>query len=141
VIDEEAEIRESLEHCCNSRATSVSSAATGVEGLTLLANGTFDICAVDLALPDKNGMDYLAEIHMLNPLQPSHDHGYGTVEMPCAPCKAARLTSSEPWTRKLLADVRAAVARQRAVEENVQLKRALKQRYDFDTSWARAIHG
>jgi transcriptional regulator with PAS, ATPase and Fis domain len=32
----------------------------------------------------------------------------------------------------LLADVRAAVARQRAEEENVQLKRALKQRYDFD---------
>jgi len=39
---------------------------------------------------------------------------------------------------KLLADVRAAVARQRAEEENVQLKRALKQRYDFDNIVARA---
>jgi len=39
----------------------------------------------------------------------------------------------KPWdNEKLLADVRAAVARQRAEEENVQLKRALKQRYAFD---------
>src|SRR6266568_545084 len=39
----------------------------------------------------------------------------------------------KPWdNEKLLADVRAAVARHRAEEENVQLKRALKQRYNFE---------
>jgi DNA-binding NtrC family response regulator len=39
----------------------------------------------------------------------------------------------KPWdNEKLLADVRAAVARQKAEEENIQLKRALKQRYNFE---------
>jgi DNA-binding NtrC family response regulator len=39
----------------------------------------------------------------------------------------------KPWdNEKLLADVRAAIARHRAEEENVQLKRALKQRYNFE---------
>ncbi|MGH9492627.1 MAG: sigma-54 dependent transcriptional regulator, partial [Terriglobales bacterium] len=39
----------------------------------------------------------------------------------------------KPWdNEKLLADIRAAVARRRAEEENVQLKRALKQRYNFE---------
>ena len=39
----------------------------------------------------------------------------------------------KPWdNEKLLADVRAAVARRRAEEENIQLKRALKQRYNFE---------
>src|SRR5580765_646145 len=39
----------------------------------------------------------------------------------------------KPWdNEKLLADIRAAVARRRAEEENIQLKRALKQRYNFE---------
>ncbi|MFY9648080.1 MAG: sigma-54 dependent transcriptional regulator, partial [Terriglobales bacterium] len=39
----------------------------------------------------------------------------------------------KPWdNEKLMADVRAAVARQKAEEENIQLKRALKQRYNFE---------
>jgi DNA-binding NtrC family response regulator len=38
----------------------------------------------------------------------------------------------KPWdNEKLLADVRAAVGRRRAEEENIQLKRAMKQRYSF----------
>ena len=39
----------------------------------------------------------------------------------------------KPWdNEKLLADIRAAIARHRAEEEVVQLKRTLKQRYNFD---------
>jgi DNA-binding NtrC family response regulator len=39
----------------------------------------------------------------------------------------------KPWdNEKLLADVRAAVVRRRVEEENEQLKRALKQRYNFE---------
>ena len=38
----------------------------------------------------------------------------------------------KPWdNEKLLADIRSAVARHRAEEENLQLKRTLKQRYNF----------
>src|ERR671929_48576 len=39
----------------------------------------------------------------------------------------------KPWdNEKLLADVRSAIARRRAEEENIQLKRALKERYNFE---------
>jgi DNA-binding NtrC family response regulator len=135
VIDDEAEIRESLETLLQLEGYAVSSAATGREGLTLLGERTFDIVLLDLALPDKNGMDVLAEIHLLNPLQPViMITAYGTVENAVRAMQSGATNFiQKPWdNEKLLADVRAAVARQRAEEENVQLKRALKQRYDFE---------
>src|SRR5882724_11048212 len=135
VIDDEAEIRESLETLLQLEGYTVSSAATGTEGTTLLGERTFDIVLLDLALPDKNGMDVLAEIHMLNPLQPViMITAYGTVENAVRAMQSGATNFiQKPWdNEKLLADVRAAVARQRAEEENVQLKRALKQRYDFE---------
>jgi DNA-binding NtrC family response regulator len=59
---------------------------------------------------------------------------YGTVEnaVRAMQCGAANFVQ-KPWdNEKLLADVRAAVGWRRAEEENVQLKRALKQRYNFE---------
>jgi DNA-binding NtrC family response regulator len=135
VIDDEAEIRESLETLLQLEGYTVTTAATAREGLSQLGDRSFDIVLLDLALPDRNGMDVLGEIHMLNPLQPViMITAYGTVENAVRAIQSgASNFIQKPWdNEKLLADVRAAVARQRAEEENVQLKRALKQRYDFD---------
>ncbi|MBI3475053.1 MAG: sigma-54-dependent Fis family transcriptional regulator [Acidobacteria bacterium] len=135
VIDDEAEIRESLETLLQLEGYTVATAATGREGMAMLGDRTFDIVLLDLALPDRNGMDLLGEIHMLNPLQPViMITAYGTVENAVRAMQSGATNFiQKPWdNEKLLADVRAAVARQRAEEENVQLKRALKQRYDFD---------
>jgi DNA-binding NtrC family response regulator len=59
---------------------------------------------------------------------------YGTVENAVRAMQSGATNFiQKPWdNEKLLADVRAAVARQKAEEENVQLKRALKQRYNFE---------
>jgi DNA-binding NtrC family response regulator len=59
---------------------------------------------------------------------------YGTVENAVKAMQSGAANFiQKPWdNEKLLADVRAAVARRRAEEENVQLKRALKQRYNFE---------
>jgi len=135
VIDDEAEIRESLETLLQLEGYTVTSAATGTEGTTLLGERSFDIVLLDLALPDKNGMDVLTEIHMVNPQQPViMITAYGTVENAVRAMQTGATNFiQKPWdNEKLLADVRAAVARQRAEEENIQLKRALKQRYDFE---------
>src|SRR5882724_8909275 len=135
VIDDEAEIRESLETLLQLEGYVVSSAATGTEGTTLLGERSFDIVLLDLALPDKNGMDVLTEIHMVNPQQPViMITAYGTVENAVRAMQTGATNFiQKPWdNEKLLADVRAAVARQRAEEENIQLKRAMKQRYDFE---------
>jgi len=61
VIDDEAEIRESLETLLQLEGYSVSTASTGREGLSQLGERSFDIVLLDLALPDRNGMDVLAK--------------------------------------------------------------------------------
>ena len=59
---------------------------------------------------------------------------YGTVENAVRAMQSGATNFiQKPWdNEKLLADVRSAVARHKAEEENIQLKRALKQRYNFE---------
>ena len=65
IIDDEAEIRESLETLLQLEGYSVVVAETGKEGLAQIGERSFDVVLLDLALPDKNGMDVLAEIRSL----------------------------------------------------------------------------
>src|ERR1700677_3963874 len=135
IIDDEAAIRESLETLLELEGYGVESAASGEEGLARLGERSFDLVLLDLALPDRNGMDLLSEIHLQDPgLSIIMVTAYGTVENAVKAMQAGAANFvQKPWdNEKLLADVRAAVARHRAEEENVQLKRALKQRYNFE---------
>ena len=135
IIDDEAAIRESLETLLEMEGYEVQSAATGDEGLTRIGDRPYDLVLLDLALPDRNGIDLLAELHAHDPqLAVIMITAYGTVENAVKAMQAGATNFvQKPWdNEKLLADVRAAVARHRAEEENVQLKRALKQRYNFE---------
>jgi DNA-binding NtrC family response regulator len=135
VIDDEAEIRESLETLLQLEGYTVATAASGRQGLALMGEHPFDVVLLDLALPDKSGMDVLAEMRLLNPQQAViMVTAYGTVENAVRAMQfGATNFIQKPWdNEKLLADVRAAVARFKAEEENIQLKRALKQRYNFE---------
>src|ERR1700723_2282924 len=135
IIDDEAAIRESLETLLELEGYGVESASTGEEGLARIGERSFDLVLLDLALPDRNGMDLLAGIHLQDPgLSIIMVTAYGTVENAVKAMQAGAANFvQKPWdNEKLLADVRAAVARHRAEEENVQLKRALKQRYNFE---------
>jgi len=135
IIDDEAAIRESLETLLQLEGYAVESAASGEEGLVRLGERSFDLVLLDLALPDRNGIELLAEIRVQDPgLSIIMITAYGTVENAV---KAMQVGAAnfiqKPWdNEKLLADVRAAIARRRAEEENIQLKRALKQRYNFE---------
>src|ERR1700716_1217803 len=135
IIDDEAEIRESLETLLQLEGYTVVVAGSGREGLAQIGQRTFDVVLLDLALPDKNGMDVLSEIRLLHAQQPVIIiPAYGWVENAVrAMQQGATNFIQKPWdNEKLMADVRAAVARRRAEEENEQLKRALKQRYNFE---------
>jgi DNA-binding NtrC family response regulator len=135
IIDDEAEIRESLETLLQLEGYTVVVAGSGREGLAEIGQRTFDVILLDLALPDKNGMDVLSEIRLLHPQQAViMITAYGTVENAVRAMQSGATNFiQKPWdNEKLLADVRAAVARQKAEEENIQLKRALKQRYNFE---------
>jgi DNA-binding NtrC family response regulator len=135
IIDDEAAIRESLETLLEFEGFTVEAAETGEEGLARLAEHPFDLVLLDFALPDRNGLEILAEIRSRDPrLAVIMITAYGTVDNAVrAMQKGATNFIQKPWdNEKLLADVRAAVARRRAEEENEQLKRALKQRYNFE---------
>jgi DNA-binding NtrC family response regulator len=135
IIDDEAAIRESLETLLELEGFGVESASTGEEGLARIGERSFDLVLLDLALPDRNGLDLLDDIHTQDPgLSIIMVTAYGTVENAVKAMQAGAANFvQKPWdNEKLLADVRAAVARHRAEEENVQLKRALKQRYNFE---------
>jgi DNA-binding NtrC family response regulator len=90
---------------------------------------------LDLALPGRDGMEILAEIRAREVRLPViMITAYGTVENAVRAMQSGAANFvQKPWdNEKLLADVRAAVGWRRAEEENVQLKRALKQRYNFE---------
>ena len=135
IIDDEAEIRESLQTLLEIEGYEVETAATGEQGLFKLGDRSFDLLLLDLALPDRNGIELLPEIRALDPqISVIMITAYGTVEDAVhAMQSGAANFLQKPWdNEKLLADVRTAIARRRAEEENIQLKRALKQRYNFE---------
>ena len=136
IIDDEAAIRESLQTLLEMEGYEVESADTGEAGLAILGDRPFDLVLLDLALPDRNGIDLLAELRASDQqISVIMITAYGTVENAVKAMQAGAANFvQKPWdNEKLLADVRAAVARHKAEEENVQLKRALKQRYNFES--------
>jgi DNA-binding NtrC family response regulator len=135
IIDDEAAIRESLETLLALEGYTVECAASGEEGMARMGDRSFDLVLLDLALPDRNGLDILSDLRTQDPQLPViMITAYGTVENAVRAMQVGAANFvQKPWdNEKLLADVRAAVARHRAEEENIQLKRALKQRYNFE---------
>jgi DNA-binding NtrC family response regulator len=134
VIDDEAAIRESLELLLGLEGYNVKTAVDGEQGLRVLDQENFDIVLLDLALPGQSGMELLPLIKERQPDLPViMITAYGTVDNVVEAIRnGAENFVQKPWdNEKLLADIRSAVARRKAEEENLQLKRTLKQRYNF----------
>ncbi len=134
VVDDESEIREGLELLLSSEGYGVSSAETGESGLVKLGEHPFDLLLLDVSLPDGNGLDLLREIRKRDPhLSVVLITAYGSIDMARAAFKGGALDFiTKPWSNdELLAQVAQAVESRRLRDENVQLKRALKQRFNF----------
>src|SRR5579862_2544319 len=135
IIDDEAEIRESLQALLEMEGFVVETATNGEAGLQRIGEHPFDLVLLDFALPGRDGLEILADIRTHESRLPViMITAYGTVENAVRAMQAGAVNFvQKPWdNEKLLADIRAAVGWRRAEEENVQLKRALKQRYNFE---------
>ncbi len=74
VVDDEAEIRNSLEEILREEGYGVATAATATEALVLLQDAPYDVVLLDIWLPDRDGLDVLADIHRLASNAPRSGH-------------------------------------------------------------------
>jgi DNA-binding NtrC family response regulator len=134
VVDDEPDIRETLEALLSQENYHVELASNAAEGLKRLEASSFDLVLLDLMMPDKSGMQVLEEIR-------ARDHetpiflitAYGSVQVAVDALKrGANDYFPKPWdNEKLLIEIDRMISKGRLERENVELKRALKQRYSF----------
>ncbi len=134
VIDDEADIRESLETLLELEGYEVELAFNGTEGERKLESRAYDLVLLDLMMPDKSGMEVLKTLRERDRHTPVFMiTAYGSIE---AAVQAVKLGANDyfqkPWdNEKLILEIERVIAGQRLIDENTQLKRALKQRYSF----------
>ena len=134
VIDDEIEIRESLETLLELEGYVVDLAANGFDGERKLESRVYDLVLLDLMMPEKSGMEVLRDVRERDRFTPIFMiTAYGTVE---AAVQAVKLGAndylSKPWdNEKLLIEIARVISGQRLIDENTHLKRAMKQRYSF----------
>src|SRR3989440_3807940 len=81
IVDDEAEIRESLQTLLEMEGFEVETAVSGEDGVAQMAGRPFDLVLLDLTLPGRNGMEILSEIRSHDPRLPViMIAAYGTVE-------------------------------------------------------------
>ncbi|MGH9467360.1 MAG: sigma-54-dependent transcriptional regulator [Terriglobales bacterium] len=146
IVDDEPAIRESLEALFRMSAGadgefSVVTAAHAEEGWQAFQSEVFDLVLLDVALPSggslpnpDGGLGLLRRIREVSAVPVIMISAYATVELAVEAMQSGAQTFlQKPWNNdKLLADVRAAIAAARVSQENLQLKRALKQRYSLE---------
>jgi two-component system nitrogen regulation response regulator NtrX len=128
VVDDEAEIRSSLEEILREEGYGVATAATAAEAQVLIEDAPYDVVLLDIWLPDRDGLDVLAEIHQLAvEMRPEVVivSGHGTIE---AAVRATKLGAYD-FLEKPLSIERTLLVLKNAVEarrlraENSEFKR------------------
>ena len=95
VIDDEPDIRDSLEALLSSENYRVELAANATEGLKRLEGSAYDLVLLDLMMPDKSGMQVLEEVRQRDRETPIFMiTAYGSVEVAVAALKHAPTTIS-----------------------------------------------
>lgn len=128
VVDDEEEIRNSLEEILREEGYGVATAADAAEALTMLKDAPYDVVLLDIWLPDRDGLDVLADIHQFAPESRPEVviiSGHGTIE---TAVKATKLGAYDFLEKPLSLDrtlivLKNAVEAQRLRTENIEFKR------------------
>jgi len=128
IVDDEAEIRESLEGILREEEYLVTTAATAGEAMDLLRDAAYDVVLLDIWLPDRDGLETLVEIKQL---ESSPEvviiSGHGTIE---AAVKATKLGAYDFLEKPLSLDrtllvLKNATQTRRMREDNQEFARQL----------------
>ncbi len=128
VVDDEAGIRSSLEEILAEEGYSVAGASTAAEALVLLRDVPYDVLLLDIWLPDRDGLEVLADVRRLAPESRPEVvivSGHGTIE---AAVKATKLGAYDFLEKPLSLDrtlivVKNAVEARRLRTENQEFRR------------------
>ncbi len=128
VVDDEAEIRNSLEEILCEEGYSVASAATAGEAAVMLQDVPYDVVLLDIWLPDRDGLDMLSEIRQMAPESRPEViiiSGHGTIETAVRATKLGAYDFLEkPLSlERTLIVLKNAVEAQRLRTENEEFKR------------------
>src|SRR5215467_3944445 len=132
IIDDEEEIRESIQLLLTSEGLSADTAASGEEGLKKIEDNLYDIVLLDLMLPGRSGMDIQKDIKRVDPTLPVVIiTAIGALETAVTAIKEGSFDYvTKPWNNeKLVVIVNNAIKQRHLMSENLQLRRALKERF------------
>ena len=130
IVDDEAEIRESLAEILREEGYAVTCTASATEALVLLRDVNYDVLLLDIWLPDHDGLDVLAEIRSLE-MESKPEviiiSGHGTIE---TAVKATKLGAYDFLEKPLSLErtlilVKNAIEARRLRSENQEFKRQL----------------
>jgi two-component system nitrogen regulation response regulator NtrX len=130
IVDDEAEIRESLQSILAEEGYLVTTAATAGEALTLLADAIYDVVLLDIWLPDRDGLDTLADIRQMESAHIPEVviiSGHGTIE---AAVRATKLGAYDFLEKPLSLDrtlivLKNAISARQLREDNQEFVRQL----------------
>src|SRR5688572_4547017 len=134
IIDDAAEIRESIQMLLVSEGLSVDMADNGEDGLLKIEENIYDLVLLDLMLPGKSGMDVFKDVRRADPNLPVVIiTAMGGVETAVTAIKQGCFDYvTKPWDiDKLLVIVSNAIKQRRLSSENAHLRRALQERYGY----------
>ncbi len=130
IVDDEADIRDSLASILADEGYLVTTAATATEALELIKDASHDVVLLDIWLPDRDGLDTLADIRQLPPEQIPEViiiSGHGTIE---AAVRATKLGAYDFLEKPLSLDrtlivLGNAMQARRLREDNAEFNRQL----------------
>jgi len=135
VIDDEADVLESLQALLSGEGFAVQSATDITQAQAALQEQPVDLILLDVNLPGGNGLEFLQEFRRqdnLTPIIVITAYGAALDVVRAAFKSGAQDYIAKPWNNdELLLVIQQALEKRRLVEENIQLKRTLKQRYSF----------
>ena len=134
VVDDESDIRESLDALLSMEGYQVDLAPNATEGQRKIESHLYDLVLLDLMMPDRSGMDVLRDVREKDRDTPIFMvTAYGSIDTAVNALKlGANDFFTKPWkNEQLLIEIERMILQRRLLHENTHLKRALKQRYSF----------
>ncbi|HEX3986136.1 MAG TPA: sigma-54 dependent transcriptional regulator [Acidobacteriaceae bacterium] len=146
IVDDEVEIRETLEEILREEGYAVASAATAAEALTQARDPVYDLLLLDVWLPDRDGLEVLAELRALDAdTRPEVIviSGHATIE---TAVKATKLGAFDFLEKPLMLErtlivVKNAIEAKRLRADNLEFRRQLtvEQQITGESVQARAL--